>query len=119
MDRITLKGVEVFAHHGAFESERDQGQTFVVDVEVVIDLSEARASDELEATLDYGWLAAAIYQRVSSERWNLIERVAERVSDIVLADTRVEKVVVTIHKPEAPIPVEFEDVSVTIERSQP
>lgn len=118
MDTITLTGVEVFAHHGVFDEERIAGQTFIIDVEVGLDLADARSNDDLDATLDYGWLAAAIHRRVSSERWNLIERVAERVADLVLADERVQQVTVTVHKPEAPIPVGFEDVAVTISRGR-
>ena len=64
-----------------------------------------------------GW-AEAIHERVSSEQWNLIERVGERVADLVLSDPRVANVVVTVHKPEAPISVPFGDVSVTIARER-
>ena len=116
MDKICLEGVAVFAHHGVFEEERDAGQTFLIDTTVTLDLEGARVNDDLEETLDYGWLAAAIHERVSSERWNLIERVAHRVADLVLTDPRVEMVEVTVHKPEAPITVPFSDVSVTITR---
>ena len=118
MDRITLTGVEVFAHHGVFEKERSAGQTFVIDVDVFLDLESAGTTDNLQATLDYGWLAEAIHERVSSEQWNLIERVGERVADLVLSDPRVANVVVTVHKPEAPISVPFGDVSVTIARER-
>ena len=75
-------------------------------------------NDDLEATLDYGILAASIHERVSGEQWNLIERVAERVAELVLDDARVHHVAVTVHKPEAPIQVPFRDVSVTITRTR-
>lgn len=118
-DWITLQGLRVRAHHGVMAQERATGQTFVVDVKVGLDLSEAGATDELPSTLDYGTLAEAIHRRVSGERWNLIERVAERVADLVLEDRRVARVEVTVHKPEAPIGVDFEDVSVTVVRPLP
>ena len=118
-DSITLRGLRVRAHHGVMERERVTGQTFVVDVKAFLDLSEAGTTDELPSTLDYGTLAEAIHRRVSGERWNLIERVAERVADLVLEDRRVVRVEVTVHKPEAPIGVEFEDVSVTVVRPLP
>ncbi len=116
MGVISIKGIEVFAHHGVLETEREVGQTFFIDVTVSLDLTRAGQSDDLNQTLDYGSLAAAIHERVSSERWNLIERVAERVADLVLADSWVEGVEVTVHKPDAPIQVPFRDVSVTITR---
>lgn len=81
-----------------------------------LDLSKAGMSDEISTTVDYGILAQAIHRRVSGERWNLIERVAERVADLVLEDHRIARVEVTVHKPEAPIPVEFDDVRVTVIR---
>lgn len=118
-DSITLRGLRVRAHHGVMERERATGQAFVVDVKACLDLSEAGATDDLPSTLDYGTLAEAIHRRVSGERWNLIERVAERVADLVLEDGRVVRVEVTVHKPEAPIGVEFEDVSVTVVRPLP
>ena len=118
-DSITLRGLRVRAHHGVMERERAEGQTFVVDVKACLDLSEPGTTDELRSTLDYGILAEAIHRRVSVERWNLIERVAERVADLVLEDGRVVRAEVTVHKPEAPIGVEFEDVSVTVVRPLP
>ncbi len=118
-DSITLLGLRIPAHHGLLPEERVEGQTFLVDVTAWLDLAEAGKTDDLSHTLDYGSLAEAIHRRVSGERWNLIERVATRVSDLVLEDCRVSRVEVTVHKPEAPIAVGFEDVAVTIVRSAP
>ena len=117
-DVVTLRGVEVFAHHGVFDEERAVGQTFVIDVVASIDLESAAGSDDLHDTLDYGQLVSAIHERVSSEQWNLIERVAERVAELVLDDERITQVAVTIHKPEAPIAVTSTDISVSITRAR-
>ncbi len=117
-DRISLIGLEVFAYHGVDAVEQVGGQTFLIDVDLWLDLAEAGATDDLAATVHYGELATAIQTRVSTERWDLIERVAERVAEVALADDRVERTQVTIHKPDAPIPLEFRDVSVTIVRSR-
>lgn len=116
LDRITLTGLEVFAHHGVFEHEQVSGQVFRIDVSVSMDLTEARHRDDLSSTLHYGELAQAIHDRVAGERWDLIERVAERIVDLVFADRRVQAVEVTVHKPQAPIEVAFDDVSVTVTR---
>ena len=118
-DSITVKGIRVFAYHGVTEQERSAGQPFVVDVTADLDLSEAGLTDELAVTLDYGILAEAIHRRVSGEQWNLIERVAHRVAELVLEDRRVTRVEVSVHKPEAPIRVDFDDVAVTITRYPP
>lgn len=115
-DRIAISGLEVFAFHGLRDEEKVGGQPFVIDVIAELDLSSAGSTDDLGATVDYGALAAAIQHRVATERWNLIERVATRVADLVLDQPGVESATVTVHKPQAPIRVPFSDVTVTITR---
>lgn len=115
-DTVSITGIEVFARHGVLEDEREEGQVFSIDVSLELDLSRAGASDDLADTVDYGELARRVHERVSSEQWNLIEKVAERVADLVLDDRRVGAVTVTVHKPDAPISVPFRDVSVSISR---
>lgn len=118
-DRIDLRGLRVFARHGVYEHEQADGQWFEVDVSLECDLSVAGGSDRLDDTVDYGAIAAAIHGVVATERWDLIERVATRVSEAVLDfDPRLTAVSVTVHKPEAPIPHSFRDVSVTIRRER-
>ncbi|MGH3908789.1 MAG: dihydroneopterin aldolase [Pseudonocardiaceae bacterium] len=115
-DRITLTGLRVHGRHGVHEHERRRGQEFVVDVTVWLDLGPAADTDELSATLDYGALAQQAAQIVGGEPCNLIETVADRIATAVLADQRVLAVEVTMHKPAAPIPLTFADVSVTTRR---
>ncbi len=118
MDRISLRGIRVFAFHGVHASEQEQGQVFLIDIDVELDLSEAGETDELGATIDYGVLASDIASRASNERWNLIERVAQRTADLVLEDSRVSAVDVTVHKPEVVLPVPVAGVSVSIRRQR-
>lgn len=115
-DRITLTGVRVRAHHGVFEFERAEGQEFVIDVSVAVDLSAAASGDDLDRTVNYGELAQAVAGAVSRDPVDLIETVAERVAVVALEYPAVEEVEVTVHKPEAPISVPFADVAVTIVR---
>jgi dihydroneopterin aldolase len=117
-DSINITGIEVFAHHGVLASEKEEGQLFLVDVELSLDLSGAGASDDLGETVDYGSLAQRIHDVVASERWDLIERVAIRVAETVLEDARIDRVVARVHKPSAPISVGFADVSVTVSRDR-
>ena len=118
MDSITITGIEVFAYHGVLSEEKEGGQRFLVDVEVGLDLSGAGADDDLAQTVDYGLLTQRVHDVVASDRWDLIETVASRVADAVLEDPRVVTVVATVHKPQAPIPVKFGDVSVTVRRDR-
>lgn len=117
-DRIELRGLTVRGRHGVFEHERVEGQEFVVDIIVWLDLSRAAASDELSDTYDYGVLAARAAEIVGGPARNLIESVAGEIAEDVMNDSRVEAVEVTVHKPHAPIPQVFADVAVVARRSR-
>ncbi|WP_435128377.1 dihydroneopterin aldolase [Actinacidiphila sp. bgisy144] len=119
MDRITLRGLTVRGHHGVFAHERENGQTFVVDLSLGLDLSAAAAGDDLTRTVHYGVLAEQVAAVVSGEPVNLIETLAQRIADTCLGHAQVEEVEVTVHKPEAPVTVPFGDVTVTITRRRP
>lgn len=117
-DRIALTGLTVRGRHGVFDFERRDGQDFVVDVVLDLDTRAAAASDELSDTVHYGELAAALADVVGGEPVQLLETLAQRLADVCLADARVDAATVTVHKPHAPIPLAFADVSVTITRSR-
>jgi len=117
-DRVTLRGLRAHGRHGVLPHERQAGQQFVVDVVLALDTRPAAASDALVDTVDYGVLAATVAGIVEGEPVDLIETLAQRIADACLAHHRVEEVEVTVHKPQAPIPVPFEDVAVTIVRSR-
>ena len=117
-DRIELRGLAVRGNHGVFDYERRDGQDFVVDVTVWMDLSGAAASDDLGDTFDYGVLAQRAADIVSGPARDLIETVAAEIADDVMADDRVHAVEVVVHKPQAPIPLTFADVAVVARRSR-
>ncbi|WP_344296789.1 dihydroneopterin aldolase [Agromyces neolithicus] len=119
VDRITLTGLRVRAHHGVFDFERADGQEFVIDVSVAVDLAAAASGDDLARTVHYGELAEAVVAAVERDPVDLIETVAERVAGVALVWAAVDEVEVTVHKPQAPISVPFTDVSVTIVRGRP
>ncbi len=117
-DEILLTGLTVFGRHGVYAREREEGQEFTVDLRLRLSLSAAAASDDVADTVHYGELADEVAAVVAGEPVNLIETLAERIAAVALADERVGSVVVTVHKPYAPIPLTFSDVAVTIERSR-
>jgi 7,8-dihydroneopterin aldolase/epimerase/oxygenase len=117
-DRIRLTGLTVRGHHGVFDFERRDGQDFVIDVELELDTSMAAASDDVTCTVNYGELAGALTAIVAGEPVSLLETLAARLASSCLSDPRVERATVTVHKPQAPIPLAFGDVAVTITRSQ-
>jgi dihydroneopterin aldolase len=118
-DRIVLSGLRVRGHHGVFEHERRDGQDFLVDLTVWLDLATAGESDKLADTLDYGTLAMATADIVAGPPADLIETVAGRIAASTLAaDPRIDAVEVTVHKPSAPIPLTFADVAVVVRRTR-
>lgn len=117
-DRIELRGLTVRGNHGVFDHERRDGQDFVIDITVWIDLATAAASDNLADTFDYGVLAQRAADIVAGPARDLIETVSAQIADEVMADHRVHAVEVTVHKPQAPIPLAFGDVAVVARRSR-
>ena len=115
-DRISLTGLRVRGWHGVLPEERRDGQEFVVDAVLHLDLREAGARDDLTRTVHYGVLAEDLAAVVAGEPVDLLETLAARLADVCLAAGRVERVELTVHKPQAPIPVPFADVSVTVVR---
>lgn len=115
-DRITLKGISAKGYHGVLDFEKHDGQTFVVDVEMDVDLSQAGTSDELADTVNYAEVAGDVVALVEGESLDLIEALADRIAAKVLTRPLVESVVVTVHKPQAPVGHPFTDVAVTVER---
>ncbi|MDG4768456.1 dihydroneopterin aldolase [Solwaraspora sp. WMMD406] len=117
-DQIQLTGLRAFGRHGVYPAERATGQDFVVDVTLELDLAPAAVTDQVERTVHYGELAGRIVEIVEGPPVNLIETLADRIATACLADDRVWTARVTVHKPQAPIPHDFTDVSVTLTRSR-
>ena len=118
-DRISLIGLSARGHHGVLPFEREEGQLFTVDV--VLDLGQrgtavAAVTDSVTDAVDYSRVANGIVSIIEGEPVNLIESLADRIAERVLSFPRVVAAEVTVHKPEAPLDVAFEDVSVTIHR---
>lgn len=118
LDRIDLRGIAAHGHHGLFDFERQDGQTFIADVSLGLDLGPAGRDHDLTKSVDYGALAQSVHDAIVNDPVDLIETLALRIVDVCLTDASVQWVSVTVHKPAAPIAVTFDDVAVTIERSR-
>ena len=117
-DVIHLSGLEVFAHHGVFEHEKENGQRFVVDADIEWDGSPAAVSDNLADTLDYQAVAVAIRDAVARDPVDLLEALAQRVLKAIFAFEKVEAVNLTIHKPDVEMTVDIAGVSITFYRKR-
>ena len=112
-DEISLRGLTCRGRHGVLPDERRDGQLFVVDAVLRMDTRPAAASDALADTADYGALAQALAAVVEGDPVDLLETLAARLVAVCLADPRIEEAEVTV---QAPIPLAFSDVSVTVRR---
>jgi 7,8-dihydroneopterin aldolase/epimerase/oxygenase len=117
-DRIAIRGLTAYAHHGVYAFERRQGQTFRCDAVLEVDTAPAATSDDLQLTVNYAELAQRLYTALSTEPVDLLETLAQRLADVCLAYEQVEAVEITVHKPEADLGVPFDDVTVSIRRSR-
>lgn len=118
-DRIELKGLKATGYHGVFEEEKRDGQEFIVDIVCWLDFSEAAAGDDLTLTVNYAVLAQLAYDILTGEPRDLIETVASEIAEAAMARfAELFAVEVTVHKPQAPIPLSFADVAVVARRSR-
>ncbi len=119
MDRIYIKGLDVFAYHGVMPKEKRDGQRFVLDITLDCDLSRAGRTDRLEDTVDYTAVMDAAVQAMTENSYDLIERAASRTAEAILrAEEKVERVTLCLRKPEAPIDKIFDYVAVEITRER-
>jgi dihydroneopterin aldolase len=116
-DSIKIKGIAAIGFHGVYTEERAKGQKFIVDVKLSLPLQGIK--DDLSKTVNYADIAHLVVRHITGDPVNLIETVAESIADEILKDyPLVNKVKVKVHKPEAPINVEFADVVVEIEKER-
>ncbi|WP_345215214.1 2-amino-4-hydroxy-6-hydroxymethyldihydropteridine diphosphokinase [Georgenia halophila] len=119
MDRIRLTGLRAVGRHGVLATERETGQVFLADVVLHLDTGAAARSDDLAATVSYSEVAEDVVGVLDGDPVDLVETLADRIAAAVLARPGVRAVDVTVHKPQAPIPVEFDDVEISIYRAAP
>lgn len=118
-DRIFITGLVLHAFHGVMPHEAKVGQTFTIDLELTIDLSEAAQSDKVRDTVSYDKVVECVSDVFCDKRFRLIEAAAGRAADAILGNfPRVEAVKVTIHKPHAPVAATFSDIGITLTRSR-
>ncbi len=119
MDRIQIRGLEVFAWHGVGLEEQEKGQPFILDVDMECNLKKAGQTDALGDTINYALVVEEITRVMREKSYDLIERAAARVAEAVLQmDDRIWRVRVLLKKPEAPIQAKFDYVAVEITRER-
>ena len=118
-DTISITGLRLTGYHGVFDFEKQDGQEFVIDLKVHLDLSRAGESDDLSQTLDYSVLVDQVAARVTGAPVDLIEKLADDILQIVWLHPQPIRAVVTVHKPQAPVGHPVSDIAVTLDRERP
>jgi dihydroneopterin aldolase len=116
IDQIELRGLVASGYCGALREEQVRAQPLEVDLDVTLDLAKAGASDALEDTVDYGVLCAMVERIITTEKFALLERLAERIAEVSLADERVDAVTVAVRKLRPPVPQQLSTSGVRITR---
>jgi dihydroneopterin aldolase len=116
LDRIELRGLRVFGYHGVLDSERQEGQEFVIDAVLWLDTAPAAATDNLSLTVNYAALADRLVIIAAGPPVRLIETLAQRLAAAAVAEPLAREVEITVHKPQAPVGHPFDEVAVTIRR---
>lgn len=117
MDCIKITGLKVYAYHGVFEQEQEEGQDFFFNIWLYTETRQAGIQDELTLSTNYGEVCEKVTEWVTEEKKQLIESVAEKVAtNLLLTFPLIQEVKVEVEKPHAPIGLPFENVSVEITR---
>lgn len=118
-DQITITGIHGYGHHGLFENERSNGQDFYVDLILNLDLSQAAQSDAIEDTVNYAEITELTHQEITTDPVNLIEKLAYRIAERILSShPKIKAITVTVHKPQAPVGLKVQDISVVVNKTR-
>ena len=119
MDKIIIKGLRVFAYHGVNPEEKRDGQTFEIDITLYVSLLRAGQTDDVNDTVSYAKAAKTTLRVMNEAKYDLLEKVAQRVAEQLLTDySQVEKVDVLLKKPQAPVKADFDYMAVMITRQR-
>jgi dihydroneopterin aldolase len=119
MDKIIMKNLKFFGYHGVLEEERSDGQIFCIDIEMYLSLEKAGRTDQLEYTVDYSAVYDIIKYITENNKFRLIEKLAESISgEIMSRFIEINKIMVRVRKPEAPVDGEFDWFGVEITRTR-
>ena len=117
MEKIIIKGLKIYGYHGVNPAEKKDGQNFILDITLHVNLSNACHSDDLADTVNYSSVIKLISAAFTEKSFNLIETAAQHVADAVLSEFKpVLQIDLSLKKPEAPVKADFEYVCVELSR---
>ncbi|MEJ7783911.1 MAG: dihydroneopterin aldolase [Solirubrobacteraceae bacterium] len=113
---VEINGLSLYTHHGVTKAEQEIGQRLVVDLRLEVGEVDATVTDMIEDTIDYGQVCSTVALVAQTRSFNTLERLCAVIADRLLADFDAERVMVRCAKPEPPIPLPVEEVSVELWR---
>ena len=113
---VEVSGLSLYTHHGVTEAEREIGQRLVVDLRMEVGEVDATVTDQIEDTVDYGEVCSTVALVAQTKNFKTLERLCAAIADRLIADFDAERVMVRCAKPEPPIPLPVEEVSVELWR---
>jgi dihydroneopterin aldolase len=113
---VEVSGLSLYTHHGVSEAEREVGQRLVVDVRLEVGECDATVTDRIEDTVDYAAVCEAVLLTAQQRSYRTLERTCAAIADRLLEQFAAESVWVKAAKPEPPIALPVEEVSVEIWR---
>ena len=119
MDKILIRNLKIYAHHGVLDEEKANGQYFIFDIDAFVDISVPCKTDNVGDTVNYARMVERITEIFTSQKDDLVERAAQRVADGLFAEfERISALRILLKKPDAPIDADFNWVGVEINRKR-
>ena len=113
---IEIGSLSIFTHHGATKAEQETGQRLVFDISLDIEDCDATVTDRLEDTIDYGAVCDTVTYIATERSYNTLERLCTTIADMLVERFGASGVLVRATKPEPPLPVAVEEVSIEVSR---
>ncbi|MEE1010620.1 MAG: dihydroneopterin aldolase [Acutalibacteraceae bacterium] len=119
MDKILIRNLKIFAYHGVHDYEKENGQNFVFDIDVFVDVSDACKSDNVDDTVSYSAVIYQVQKIFTENKYDLLEKAAQTVADGLFESfDKIQSLRILLKKPEAPIKADFDYVGVEIFRER-
>ena len=119
MDKISIKNLRLFGYHGVNPEEKENGQNFIIDLDYCLDIDKACESDDVNDTVSYAKVVKIIRKVFTEKSYDLIEKAAQVVCDALFEEfDKIEKIEITLKKPEAPVKADFDYMAVTLKRER-
>ncbi len=119
MDKISVKGLEIYAYHGVFDEEKRKGQNFILDIDAFVDISKACESDDVNDTVSYAQIIEETVRVFTQSKYNLLERASQQVARALFDRfDKIKSLRILLMKPDAPIDADFEYTGIEIYRNR-